>query len=168
MHDGRVSDQSRLIDLLEFWQRSDVISVIRWFFVSTGYDYAGKPLGSANQDFNIGPLNSTHLFRGIGLDNIVPRPTSLADAWLHLELNATSKSDSKSYSNEQFFHPVPLKKAALRASRVKVESVGQNKFDVRVQGGVAAWVNGASLSHAGVWGILSRSNLSLSVIFLLG
>ncbi|EGG12738.1 family 2 glycoside hydrolase [Melampsora larici-populina 98AG31] len=107
----------------------------------TWYDFAGKQLASANQTFSIGPINSTHLFRAVGLEDMVPGSTPSNDAWLHLQLTASSQTSGQSFYNEQFFHPVPLKDAALRASHVTVTVTGKNRFNIIGHGAVAAWVN---------------------------
>ncbi|KAG0147302.1 hypothetical protein CROQUDRAFT_43104 [Cronartium quercuum f. sp. fusiforme G11] len=126
---------------LDIYATSDLWNPVTGHARWTWYDFQGKKLDSSNQTFHIGPINSTHLFRAVGLDNMVPGSTPPADAWLHLELTATDESGKQSYSNEQFFHPVPLKDATLRASHVNVVGIGNNQYTITAQGGVATWVN---------------------------
>ncbi|KAH9819236.1 family 2 glycoside hydrolase [Melampsora americana] len=132
---------NRTNETLDIYATSDL-----WYPVTgnaqwTWYDFSGKQLASANQTFSIGPINSTHLFRAVGLEDMVPGSTSPNDAWLHLQLTSFSQESNQSFYNEQFFHPVPLKDAALRASHVTVSVTGKNRFNITGHGAVAAWVN---------------------------
>lgn len=123
---------------LEIYVTSDLWESVTGIAQWTWYDYAGKKLVSTDQAFQVGPINSTRLERFEGLQRMVPIGQDPKDAWLHLQL----KDQEGHYLNEQFFHPIPLKDAKLRESRVKVRGIGKNLISLEIEyGGVAVWVN---------------------------
>lgn len=132
---------NRTNQTLDIYATSDLWHPVTGDAKWTWYDYSGKQLASANQTFTIGPINSAHLFRAVGIEDMVPGSTPSNDAWLHLQLTASSQESGQSFYNEQFFHPVPLKDAALRPSHVTVSVTDKNRFNIAGHGAVAAWVN---------------------------
>jgi len=105
----------------------------------TWYDFSGQRLAETTKKrFTVGRLNSTQLYHGMGLGEIVPGGRAANDAWLHLRL----RTDDGRYTNEQFFHPLPLKDCLLRPTKVRAQPIGHNQVSIQVvDGGVAAWVN---------------------------
>ncbi|CAH7666060.1 glycoside hydrolase superfamily [Phakopsora pachyrhizi] len=123
---------------LDIYVTSDLWVPVEGIAQWTWYDFAGKSLSSTTASFRVGPINSTRLLRSQGLDSIVPAKQSPNDAWLHLQMRTR---DGK-YINEQFYTPVPLKDANLRATKVISKPIGPRKVSIEVlKGGVAPWVN---------------------------
>lgn len=116
-----------------------------WPKFHIGYDFAGRQLSdTTKKSFSVGPIHSTQLYHAGGISRMVPNGHAPDDAWLHLTMTT---NDGK-YTNEQFFHPIPLKNCQLRPTKVRSRPIGHNQVSIEVaSGGVAAWVNGMCPSY---------------------
>lgn len=125
-------------ETLDIYVTSDLWHGVDGTVRLTWYDFAGRQLSSVSQKFSVGSLTSTLINRFYGLSSMVPEGHSPRDAWLHLTLQTSDVA----YTNEQFFHPVPLRDCYLRPSQISIRPIDQNQISLTVsQGGVAAWVN---------------------------
>ncbi|KAH9454379.1 hypothetical protein MJO28_007376 [Puccinia striiformis f. sp. tritici] len=124
---------------LDIYVTSDLWQPVEGTAEWTWYDFAGQQLAApTKKSFSVSPIHSTQLYNAGSLSEMVPNGHPPDDAWLHLTM---STSDGK-YTNEQFFHPVPLKDCQLRATKVHSRPIGHNQVSIAVaSGGVAAWVN---------------------------
>jgi len=124
---------------LDIYVTSDLWEPVEGSAQWTWYDFAGRQLSSTTKkSFSVGPIHSTQLYHAGGISQMVPDGHAPNDAWMHLTM--TTK-DGK-YTNEQFFHPIPLKNCQLRPTKVRSRPIGHNQVSIEVaSGGVAAWVN---------------------------
>ncbi|PLW23510.1 hypothetical protein PCASD_12060 [Puccinia coronata f. sp. avenae] len=124
---------------LDIYVTSDLWEPVEGNAQWTWYDFAGQKLSDpTKKSFSVAPIHSTQLYHAGGLSQMVPNGHPPNDAWMHLTMTT---SDGK-YTNEQFFHPIPLKDCKLRPTTVQSRPIGHNKVSIEVSsGGVAAWVN---------------------------
>lgn len=127
---------------LEIWVTSDRWTRVQGTAELTWMDWGGNLIPEISTpgsiEFSVGAVNSTLILQTNMLNEY--DGLDLSDIILRIEIE-TEELDQETYSHTSFFHPEPLKAAALRDPGLQFtydEDV--NNFNVIATQGVAAWV----------------------------
>ncbi|KAG2154454.1 glycoside hydrolase family 2 protein [Suillus bovinus] len=103
----------------------------------TWYDWSGNAISSMTTPFSIPTLNNSLIYKGIGLNSILPSGYNAKDVWLLM--NVTATADNKLVTSESYFTPVSLAYANLIDPHIAVIAGENYTFTLSAKGGVGAW-----------------------------